>query len=214
MACCIVVTILLGLLKLSYSTWRINKLVKNPPKKNELHRDKSIIRSLSSRPAISKTERREMAERRRKAAAAREATPQVPFGIRAIESGIEVDGVWISRTNTPTQTPAQTPLLSAAKPTWGGSSVDLSDSEQASQDTSLMPPRSPPRTHSPHGKYPPHSYMRYEGGRNKRQSRTSRSPNPMRGSDYDPQGKTFLTHEWSDIFTDCILRVRQQLQPL
>lgn len=25
----------------------------------------------------------------------------IPFGIRAIESGIEVDGVWISRTNTP-----------------------------------------------------------------------------------------------------------------
>jgi hypothetical protein len=27
--------------------------------------------------------------------------PSIPFGIRAIESGIEVDGVWISRTNTP-----------------------------------------------------------------------------------------------------------------
>jgi hypothetical protein len=25
----------------------------------------------------------------------------IPFGIRAIESGIEVDGVWISRSNTP-----------------------------------------------------------------------------------------------------------------
>lgn len=28
---------------------------------------------------------------------------EIPFGIRAIESGIEVDGVWISRPNTPTQ---------------------------------------------------------------------------------------------------------------
>jgi hypothetical protein len=26
---------------------------------------------------------------------------EIPFGVRAIESGIEVDGVWISRTNTP-----------------------------------------------------------------------------------------------------------------
>jgi len=26
---------------------------------------------------------------------------EIPFGIRAIQSGIEVDGVWISRTNTP-----------------------------------------------------------------------------------------------------------------
>lgn len=27
--------------------------------------------------------------------------PEIPFGIRAIESGIEVEGVWISRSNTP-----------------------------------------------------------------------------------------------------------------
>jgi hypothetical protein len=26
---------------------------------------------------------------------------EIPFGIRAIQSGIEIDGVWISRTNTP-----------------------------------------------------------------------------------------------------------------
>ena len=26
---------------------------------------------------------------------------EIPFGIRAIESGIEIDGVWISRSNTP-----------------------------------------------------------------------------------------------------------------
>ena len=26
---------------------------------------------------------------------------KIPFGVRAIESGIEVDGVWISRSNTP-----------------------------------------------------------------------------------------------------------------
>jgi hypothetical protein len=26
---------------------------------------------------------------------------EIPFGIRAIQSGIEVDGVWISRSNTP-----------------------------------------------------------------------------------------------------------------
>jgi hypothetical protein len=31
---------------------------------------------------------------------------EVPFGIRAIERGCEVDGVWNSRTNTPLQTPA------------------------------------------------------------------------------------------------------------
>lgn len=35
--------------------------------------------------------------------------PEVPFGIRAIESGIEVDGVWISRSNTPAQSLPATP---------------------------------------------------------------------------------------------------------
>ena len=35
--------------------------------------------------------------------------PEVPFGIRAIESGIEVDGVWISRSNTPAQSLPTTP---------------------------------------------------------------------------------------------------------
>lgn len=35
--------------------------------------------------------------------------PDVPFGIRAIESGIEVDGVWISRSNTPAQSIPATP---------------------------------------------------------------------------------------------------------
>src|SRR5205823_5426634 len=30
-----------------------------------------------------------------------ETKDEIPFGIRAIQSGIEVDGVWISRTNTP-----------------------------------------------------------------------------------------------------------------
>ncbi len=35
---------------------------------------------------------------------------EVPFGIRAIERGCEVDGVWNSRTNTPLQTPAGSPV--------------------------------------------------------------------------------------------------------
>ena len=33
----------------------------------------------------------------------------VPFGIRAIESGVEVDGVWISRSNTPAHSTPGTP---------------------------------------------------------------------------------------------------------
>jgi len=37
---------------------------------------------------------------------------QVPFGVRALESGIEVDGVWISRPNTPTGSLPGSPRLS------------------------------------------------------------------------------------------------------
>lgn len=40
-----------------------------------------------------------MSQRRRTLATGK--TDEVPFGIRAIESGLEVDGVWISRNNTP-----------------------------------------------------------------------------------------------------------------
>ncbi|KAL9120217.1 MAG: hypothetical protein Q9187_003231 [Circinaria calcarea] len=36
----------------------------------------------------------------------------IPFGVRAIESGIEVDGVWISRTNTPSSTRPGSPTAS------------------------------------------------------------------------------------------------------
>lgn len=41
----------------------------------------------------------------------------IPFGVRAIESGIEVDGVWISRSNTPANSTPGSPFLSATKET-------------------------------------------------------------------------------------------------
>lgn len=44
----------------------------------------------------------------------------MPFGIRAIESGIEVDGVWISRGNTPAPSLPETPI---ASPSAGPSSA-------------------------------------------------------------------------------------------
>ena len=40
---------------------------------------------------------------------------KVPFGVRALESGIEVDGVWISGTNTPSTMPGS-PNIAASKP--------------------------------------------------------------------------------------------------
>lgn len=42
---------------------------------------------------------------------------EIPFGIRALEKGIEVDGVWISRSNLNTPVPGS-PASSAASSIW------------------------------------------------------------------------------------------------
>ena len=41
--------------------------------------------------------------------------PDIPFGIRAIESGVEVDGVWISRPNTPNASAPGSPVIPAVQ---------------------------------------------------------------------------------------------------
>ncbi|KAF2266817.1 hypothetical protein CC78DRAFT_531263 [Lojkania enalia] len=76
LACGIVATIFLGLCKLQYDRYKIRKY-----DKVEKGKTAQTPEMLESQP-INKDE-------------------DVPFGIRAIESGIEVDGVWISRSNTP-----------------------------------------------------------------------------------------------------------------
>lgn len=39
--------------------------------------------------------------------------PDIPFGVRAIQNGVEVEGIWISRPNTPEKSqPASSPTLS------------------------------------------------------------------------------------------------------
>ena len=57
--------------------------------------------------------RRQMSQRRR--APGTQRSDEVPFGIRAIESGIEVDGVWVSRGNTPEPASRET---SASSSVW------------------------------------------------------------------------------------------------
>ena len=44
---------------------------------------------------------------------------EIPFGIRAIESGIEVDGVWISRSNTPRSSMPGSPAFSVSEQNTG-----------------------------------------------------------------------------------------------
>ncbi|CAG5156740.1 uncharacterized protein ALTATR162_LOCUS4536 [Alternaria atra] len=81
LACGIVLTIFLGLLKLWY--------------------DKNKVRKYSKVDKGKRAATPEMLEAQPVTQVQEETKDEIPFGIRAIQSGIEVDGVWISRTNTP-----------------------------------------------------------------------------------------------------------------
>lgn len=71
-------------MKLTYNKWRLRKYTAVAENKVALRREMqhtvSVKRGRSQRQ-------------------------QIPFGVRALESGIEVDGVWISGTNTPSSMP-------------------------------------------------------------------------------------------------------------
>ena len=80
-------------MKLFYNKWRLRKYTAVAETKaalrQEMQRTTSVRRGRSQRN-------------------------QIPFGVRALESGIEVDGVWISGTNTPSSMPGS-PNLAASK---------------------------------------------------------------------------------------------------
>ena len=84
-------------MKLVYNHWRLRKYT-----------------AIAAAKAIQKQEMQHTPSVRRRRGT------DVPFGIRAIESGIEVDGVWISRGNTPAPSLPETPL---ASPSPGPSSI-------------------------------------------------------------------------------------------
>lgn len=84
---------MLGCLKLVYNHWRLRKYTALAAAKAAQRQD------MQHTPSV----------RRRKG-------PDVPFGIRAIESGIEVDGVWISRSNTPAPSAPDSPTSNASVP--------------------------------------------------------------------------------------------------
>lgn len=125
----------------------------------------------------------------------------IPFGVRAIESGIEVDGVWISRSNTPANsTPgspallanqgsiAPTPAAAAAAPPAQGTF----DRSSAASDMSRLEipqaahghPRASPRVMTS-------SYSRVSGNPFERSISSERSPSRP-GSSYSeslPRGR-------------------------
>ena len=76
-------------MKLAYSHWRLRKYT-----------------AVAERERKEQAMHRQMSQRRRTMGG--HGSNDVPFGIRAIESGIEVEGVWISRSNTPELTSKNT----------------------------------------------------------------------------------------------------------
>lgn len=65
---------------------------------------------------------------------------KVPFGVRALESGIEVDGVWISGTNTPSTMPGS-PNIAATKPQPPHKDYSLGASSSASETSRIKIPQ-------------------------------------------------------------------------
>lgn len=82
------------MLKVAHNHWKLRKYV-SLAKSRAAQRENGLERAPS-------------AGRRRKG-------NDIPFGVRAIESGIEVDGVWISRSNTPANSSPGSPALSTTK---------------------------------------------------------------------------------------------------
>lgn len=95
-------------MKLTYNKWRLRKYTAVAEKKTALRREMQHATSVKR---------------------GRSQRQQIPFGIRALESGIEVDGVWISGSNTPASTPG-TPNIPAMKlqPTHKRHSSEVSSS--------------------------------------------------------------------------------------
>ncbi|KAF2209332.1 hypothetical protein CERZMDRAFT_47642 [Cercospora zeae-maydis SCOH1-5] len=79
LACAIVVTVLLGCVKVVHTHYTLR-----------------TYNAIAERDKIEGAMHRQMSQRSRL-----QTSHDIPFGIRAMESGIQVDGVWVSRSNTP-----------------------------------------------------------------------------------------------------------------
>ncbi|KAL8998027.1 MAG: hypothetical protein Q9169_002867 [Polycauliona sp. 2 TL-2023] len=90
----IVAVLFAGVLKVGHNHWKLRKY---------------------TRVAQRKAAQRENGLERAPSVGRRKKGNDIPFGVRAIESGIEVDGVWISRSNTPANSLPGSPALSATK---------------------------------------------------------------------------------------------------
>jgi len=119
---------------------------------------------------------------------------EVPFGVRAIESGIEVDGVWISRSNTPASSNPPSPATSA---------IDDPSPDKAHRNE-IGSPKAIPTLVMPQ---PMHPYQGQPGGRSRS---ASRSPEILAAAVGSPD----RFHHQPNTSEDSIkIRIRPTYQP-
>lgn len=133
LGCSIVVVICGGCVKLVYNHYRLRKYTR-------LAAEKAQIREQLQRTASVK----------------HGSGKEIPFGIRALESGIEVDGVWISGSNTPAgSTPAHSapgsPTLAATTEMHKIGPHDQLSSDRASLPSQMVHIEMPPQAYGHEG---------------------------------------------------------------
>lgn len=112
---------------------------------------------------------------------AEEMKDDIPFGVRAIESGIEIDGVWISRSNTPVGSSRASIISENRLPrSFNNSALELPQMSYASSrgssaapssfDRAVSAERLPSNTDSRAGSPPNQTYQTRPGPSSPRQS--------------------------------------------
>ncbi|KAF2447477.1 hypothetical protein P171DRAFT_509745 [Karstenula rhodostoma CBS 690.94] len=192
LACGIVVTVFIGLVKLQYDRYRIAKYT-------AVEKGKQVVPT----PEMLEAQREETKD-------------DVPFGIRAIESGIEIDGVWISRSNTPVGSSRSSVTDFKLPRSYNSSQLEIPHALLSSTSSSKAPssfdmavgaervPTNESRSTSPGRGRPPVSMNRYsqhvtrtlqalEGGPSSGPSSSRREPTsdqPSSGSSRENSGKS------------------------
>ncbi|KAL8913191.1 MAG: hypothetical protein Q9171_001985 [Xanthocarpia ochracea] len=173
-----VLVFLAGMLKVAHNHWKLRKYTRLA-KTRAAQRENSLGRAPS-------------AGRRKKG-------NDVPFGVRAIESGIEVDGVWISRSNTPATSTPGSPALSALKETPAPvHPVPASDRTSTVSNMSRLEIPQPAHGHSrtSPARSSNSSYSRVSGNPFDRSISSERSPSRLSAyTDYSTQGVHRATYQ-------------------
>ncbi|KAL8905980.1 MAG: hypothetical protein Q9207_002311 [Kuettlingeria erythrocarpa] len=180
MGVAIVLVVFAGIVKLLFNQWQLRKYT-------------ALAKTRAARKEEEGLQHTPSVGRRKKG-------NDVPFGVRAIESGIEVDGVWISRSNTPANsTPGSPALLAnqgsiAPRPVATAAPPQQGIFDRASTASDMSRLEIPPAAHGhshPSPRLTTSSYSRVSGNPFERSISSERSPTRPGSSysDFVPGGR-------------------------